>query len=57
MHYQDYIVGIARLKEGINILAWVNEKPEDIKVGMKVKVNIVRREPEGYFIYELRKVQ
>ncbi len=57
MHYQDYIVGIARLKEGINILAWVNEKPEDVTVGMKVKVNIVKREPEGYFTYELRKVQ
>jgi len=57
MHYQDYIVGIARLKEGINILAWVNEKPDDVKVGMKVKVNIVKREPEGYFTYELRKVQ
>ncbi|QGA68952.1 Zn-ribbon domain-containing OB-fold protein [Sulfolobus sp. E11-6] len=56
MHYQDYIVGIARLKEGINILAWVNENPQDVKVGMKVKVNIVKREPEGYLTYELKKI-
>ncbi|TRM80365.1 3-hydroxybutyryl-CoA epimerase [Sulfolobus sp. A20-N-F6] len=56
MHYQDYVVGIARLKEGINVLAWVNEDPKNIQVGMKVRVNIAKREPEGYLVYELKKV-
>lgn len=53
-HYSDYIVGIARLKEGINVTAWVREKdPKKLRVGMKVKIEIVKREPEGYYIYEL----
>ncbi|AHC52220.1 3-hydroxybutyryl-CoA epimerase [Sulfolobus acidocaldarius SUSAZ] len=55
MHYQDYIVGIARLKEGINVLAWVNENPKNIQVGMKVKLSVAKREPEGYITYELRR--
>lgn len=54
-HYPDYIVGIARLKEGINVLAWINEDLKDVKVGMKVKLHVVKREPEGYITYELKK--
>ena len=53
-HYPDYTVGIARLKEGINVTAWVRETdPSKLRVGMKVKVEIVKREPEGYLTYEL----
>jgi len=53
-HYNDYTVGIARLKEGVNITAWVRETdPRKLRVGMKVKVEIVKREPEGYLTYEL----
>lgn len=53
-HYDDYIVGIARLKDGVNVTAWVREKdPKKLKIGMRMKVEIVKREPEGYFTYEL----
>lgn len=53
-HLEDYIVGIAKLKEGINILAWVSESNvEKLKRGMKVKVRISERTPENYLTYEL----
>jgi hypothetical protein len=53
-HYQDYTVGIARLSNGVQVLAWVREKdPKKLKVGMKVRLEVVRREPEGYLTYEL----
>lgn len=53
-HYPDYTVGIARLKEGVNVTAWVKESdPTKLKVGMKVRVEIKKREPEGYLTYEL----
>jgi hypothetical protein len=52
-HYDDYIVGIGRLPEGINITAWVREKdPRNLKVGMKLKLEVVKREPENYYTYE-----
>jgi uncharacterized OB-fold protein len=35
----DYIVAIARLKEGVRALAWLTGvKREDVKVGLKVKL-------------------
>ncbi|MEB2793350.1 MAG: Zn-ribbon domain-containing OB-fold protein [Caldisphaeraceae archaeon] len=53
-HYDDYTVGIAKLTNGVQVLAWVRETdPKKLKVGMKVKVEIVKREPEGYLTYEL----
>ncbi|NHV96684.1 MAG: Zn-ribbon domain-containing OB-fold protein [Thaumarchaeota archaeon] len=53
-HYKDYVVGIAQLKEGIRVLAWVNvDDPEKIKPNMKVYLTTARREPEGYITYEL----
>ena len=53
-HYGDYIVGIAELDEGLNVLAWVREKdPRNLRVGQRVKLEIVKREPEGYLTYEL----
>jgi len=52
-HYNDYIVGIGRLPEGVNITAWVRENdPKRLKVGMKVKLEVVKRMPENYYVYE-----
>lgn len=35
----DYIVAVARLKEGVKVLAWLTGiKREDVKTGMKVKL-------------------
>ncbi len=57
-HYNDYTVGIARLPEGVNILAWVRETdPNKLRVGMKVRIEVVKREPEGYLTYELVPVE
>ena len=57
-HYPDYIVGIARLPNGVQVLAWVREKdPKKLRVGMKVRLEVVRREPEGYLTYELVPVE
>jgi len=53
-HYDDYIVGIARLTNGVQVLAWVREKdPKKLKVGMKVKLEVTRRQPENYITYEI----
>lgn len=52
-HYDDYIVGIARLPEGVNVTAWIREKdPSKLKIGMKLKLEIIKREPENYYTYE-----
>jgi len=52
-HYDDYIVGIVRLPEGINVTAWIRENdPKKLKPGMKMRLEIVKREPENYYTYE-----
>lgn len=52
-HYDDYIVGIGRLPEGVNVTAWVRESdPRKLKVGSRVRLEVVKRDPEGYYIYE-----
>jgi uncharacterized OB-fold protein len=52
-HYNDYTVGIAKLSNGVQVLAWVRETdPKKLRIGMKVKLEIVKREPEGYLTYE-----
>ncbi len=57
-HYNDYTVGIAKLTNGVQILAWVRETdPSKLKVGQKVKIEIVKREPEGYLTYEIVPIQ
>ncbi len=57
-HYNDYTVGIAKLTNGVQILAWVRETdPSKLKVGQKVKIEIVKMEPEGYLTYEIVPVQ
>ncbi len=57
-HYPDYAVGIARLPEGVNVTAWIRETdPRKLRVGMRVRIEIVRRQPENYLTYELVPVE
>ncbi|MEM2237754.1 MAG: Zn-ribbon domain-containing OB-fold protein [Candidatus Caldarchaeum sp.] len=54
MHYPDYVVAIARMEEGFNILCWMSvEDPKQLKVGMPVRLVVKRREPEGFLTYYL----
>lgn len=57
-HYKDYVVGIAQMKEGVKVLAWLNiEDIGKIKPKMKVKLSVVKREPEGFLTYEFTPVE
>ena len=48
----DYIVAIARLKEGVRALAWlIGVEREDVKAGMKVKL-VARVISDGRVSYE-----
>jgi uncharacterized OB-fold protein len=48
----DYIVAIARLKEGVRALAWlIGVEREDVKVGMKVRL-VARVTSDGRVSYE-----
>jgi uncharacterized OB-fold protein len=52
-HYKDYIVGIAQMKEGVKVLAWLKiDDPKKIKPKMKVRLTTMKREPEGVITYE-----
>jgi uncharacterized OB-fold protein len=52
-HYKDYIVGIAQMKEGVKVLAWLKvDDPRKITPKMKVRLTTARREPEGVITYE-----
>jgi uncharacterized OB-fold protein len=52
-HYQDYVVGISQMKEGVRVLAWLRiDDPKKIKPKMKVQLTTVRRKPEGFITYE-----
>ena len=52
-HYDNYIVGIAQMRENVKVLAWLKiDNPEKIKPKMKVRLTTVRREPEGFITYE-----
>jgi len=52
-HYPDYVVGIAQLKEGVRVLAWLKiDDPLKIKPKMKVRLTTAKREPEGFITYE-----
>ncbi len=54
MHYPDYVVAIARMDEGFNVLCWMAvDDFKKIKVGMPVKLVVKRREPEGFLTYYL----
>ena len=48
----NYIVAIARLKEGVRALAWLTGiEREDVKIGMKVRL-VARVTSDGRFSYE-----
>ncbi|MEM3725908.1 MAG: Zn-ribbon domain-containing OB-fold protein [Candidatus Bathyarchaeia archaeon] len=52
-HYKDYIVGIAKMKEGVKVLAWLKvDDPRKITPKMKVRLTTAKREPEGVVTYE-----
>ncbi len=52
-HYPRLYSAIARMREGFNVLAWLRaDDPKKVRVGMKVKLQVVKREPEGYLTYE-----
>jgi len=50
--YDDYTIAIARLKEGVRVLAWLNGvKLTDTQIGMKVKL-VAKTMPEDMLTYE-----
>ncbi|MEM0357073.1 MAG: Zn-ribbon domain-containing OB-fold protein [Candidatus Bathyarchaeia archaeon] len=57
-HYKDYIVGIAQMKEGVRVLAWLDiNDPKKVKPRMKVRLKTVKREPEGIITYHFVPVE
>ncbi|MEM0384665.1 MAG: Zn-ribbon domain-containing OB-fold protein [Candidatus Caldarchaeum sp.] len=57
LHYPDYVVAIARMEEGFNLLCWMAvEDVKTLKIGMPVRLVVKRREPEGFFTYYLEPV-
>lgn len=55
-HYDDYIVGVVKLPGGVNVVSWVRGPLEKLRVGARVRLKVVRREPEGYLTYEFEVV-
>ncbi len=56
-HYDPYIIGIAQMKEGVRVLAWLNiDDPKNIKPKMKVHLKTTTRDPEGFITYEFEPV-
>ncbi|MHA1616269.1 MAG: Zn-ribbon domain-containing OB-fold protein [Candidatus Njordarchaeales archaeon] len=53
-HYNDYVIAVGRLlKEKINVFAWLKvDDPSKIRIGMKLKLIVTKREPENYLVYE-----
>jgi len=55
--YPDYVVGVARLAEGFNVLAWVEcDDPKKLRRGMPVKIK-ARKRKEGFFSYHIVPVE
>ncbi len=54
-HYSDYVVAVGRLDEGVNVTAWIDAKIEELKPGMRIKLVVVKRKPEGYLTYGWRR--
>jgi len=48
-HYDDYIIGIGSFN-GVKVLGLVEAKYDELKIGMKIRYEIVVREPENYYI-------
>jgi uncharacterized OB-fold protein len=50
--YGDYTVAIGRLKEGLNVLAWMEGvDAEKVEVGMKLMLVVGKRKADGIFTY------
>jgi len=46
--FDDYIIGVARLDEGVRVLAWVTDCSDDkLKVGIRIKLS-VKKYDDGY---------
>jgi hypothetical protein len=55
--YNPYTVAIAKLDDGPRITAWLKMDPTKARPGMRVRVQVSRREEEGYLMYELVPVE
>ena len=52
LRYEDYIVAIGRLPEGVNVLAWLKGVTLDkAEVGMKLTLKVGTRESDGVCTY------
>ena len=50
--YPDYILGVARLDDGFNILAWILcEDFKRLRRGMRVKIDFKKKAGENYMSY------
>jgi len=51
-HYPDYIVAVGRMKEGPAVVAWLEGADLDLlKPGMRLRLKVKKREPEGFLTY------
>lgn len=51
-HHSDYIVGIVRMPQGFNMLAWIRgADPGKLMPGAKMRLKIGRRDDENYISY------
>ena len=50
--YDNYAVAVGRLPEGLNVVAWLTGcEFGDMKVGMKLKLRVAKREVDGVYAY------
>lgn len=53
-HHPDYIVGIAEMDDGLRVLAWVKcDERARLRVGMRVKIEIERRDEDDLLLYHI----
>jgi uncharacterized OB-fold protein len=50
-HHGDYVVGIVKMPDGFNIMAWIDADPKALKPGMKMRLVVDRRPDENYVTY------
>jgi len=50
--YDPYTVAIAKLDDGVRIMAWLKGDPKKVRPGQRVRVEISKRR-EGYLMFEL----
>ncbi|MEM0075421.1 MAG: Zn-ribbon domain-containing OB-fold protein [Conexivisphaerales archaeon] len=49
--FADYAVGIGRMAEGINILAWIDEDLSRIRIGAKMRLVVMSRKVDNTISY------